>query len=86
MNFVKLRNELSHKDISFQEKSDLTNLTSLKLLAVSNLVIVKSVEGLKLLTSMYKKPITVLGLGSNTIIDEKVDFYLKLDLPIDKSQ
>jgi UDP-N-acetylmuramate dehydrogenase len=76
---------LDNNDIEFRENTDLTNFSTIKLKAQSNLFIVKTIEGLKVLTKYLldnNYEYTLLGLGANQVLNNK-STYIKLKL--DKS-
>lgn len=76
---------LDHPDIEFRDNTDLTNFSTIKLKAKSNLFIVKSIEALRVLTKFLlseKYKYTLLGLGANQVLNNK-STYIKLKL--DKS-
>lgn len=71
--------------IEVQKDIDLTKMSTMRLKARGDLVLVKNVEGLRLFVQNVKDYI-VLGWGANQLLKQKSDRpYLKLDFPFDKT-
>lgn len=76
---------IQHIDCEVFIDQDLKNFSTMKLKARGNLVVVKSVDGLKyIVKSLTEKKIEyqLLGLGANTLLDQvSSKIYLHLKLP-----
>lgn len=76
-------------DIEFEESKDLTKHSTMRLVAVGDLITVKSLNSLKkLLPAMSKASIgyRVIGWGANQLLPARSEVpYLLLNLPFDKS-
>lgn len=76
----------SIEGIQLEINKDMSSMSTMKLLATANLIIVKLVSGIqKLLPLLNANEINyrVLGLGANQLLDSlgESSFYIKLDLP-----